>query len=184
MRDRGFEWLREQIEKEFDDILAHGGIVWPEMVPEGFGGYQSQPQPLGNGALLPVVSSGGNNAPQDSAWRETNVRTQKQAGYAAVTVQSGAGKSHRRSVARAGADCQHCRRRPGARHHRSEPAAGVHSAGPSGAVHAALNAAGLGESGANEIEDVITCPGAYSCNLGLTKTMNLGAALARIRPPL
>jgi len=54
MRDRGFEWLREQIEKEYADILAHGGIAWPEMVPEGFGGYQSRPQPLGNGALLPV----------------------------------------------------------------------------------------------------------------------------------
>jgi sulfite reductase beta subunit-like hemoprotein len=24
---------------------------------------------------------------------------------------------------------------------------------------------------------VVTCPGAYTCNLGLTKTMNLGAAL-------
>ena len=33
-------------------------------------------------------------------------------------------------------------------------------------------------AGAHEIEDVITCPGAYSCNLALTKSMNLGAALA------
>src|SRR5206468_5880524 len=32
-------------------------------------------------------------------------------------------------------------------------------------------------SGADEIDDIITCPGAYSCNLGLTKTMTLGAAL-------
>ena len=32
--------------------------------------------------------------------------------------------------------------------------------------------------GAHEIDDVITCPGAYSCNLALTKSMNLGAALA------
>ncbi len=32
-------------------------------------------------------------------------------------------------------------------------------------------------AGADQIEDVITCPGAYSCNLALTKTMNLGAAL-------
>ena len=35
----------------------------------------------------------------------------------------------------------------------------------------------LGRRGANQIEDVITCPGAYSCNLALTKSMNLGAAL-------
>ena len=31
-----------------------------------------------------------------------------------------------------------------------------------------------------QIEDVLTCPGAYTCNLGLTKTMNLGAALQEI----
>ena len=55
MRERGFEWLKEQIEKEYQDILANGGIAWPDMVPEGFGGYQSQPQPLGDGALLPVL---------------------------------------------------------------------------------------------------------------------------------
>jgi len=46
-------------------------------------------------------------------------------------------------------------------------------------VHAALNAVGVGKSGAHEIADVVTCPGAYTCNLGLTKTMNLGAALAQ-----
>jgi sulfite reductase beta subunit-like hemoprotein len=44
-------------------------------------------------------------------------------------------------------------------------------------VYAALGELGLNGSGAQEIEDVTTCPGAYSCNLGLTKSMNLGAAL-------
>ena len=44
-------------------------------------------------------------------------------------------------------------------------------------VYAALGEIGLGESGARRIVDVVTCPGAYSCNLALTKTMNLGAAL-------
>src|SRR4030095_128310 len=36
---------------------------------------------------------------------------------------------------------------------------------------------GPASAGANQIDDVLTCPGAYTCNLGLTKTMNLGAAL-------
>ena len=45
-------------------------------------------------------------------------------------------------------------------------------------VYAALRQIGLAEAGAHEIEDVTTCPGAYSCNLALTKSMNLGAALA------
>jgi sulfite reductase beta subunit-like hemoprotein len=44
-------------------------------------------------------------------------------------------------------------------------------------VYAALRLIGLAESGAHEIDDVLTCPGAYSCNLALTKSMNLGDAL-------
>ena len=40
-----------------------------------------------------------------------------------------------------------------------------------------LGALGLAHAGADRIEDVVTCPGAYTCNLGITKTMNLGAAL-------
>src|SRR3954463_1493628 len=57
LRERGFDWLRENIEKAYADILANGGIESPEMVPEGFGGYQSNPAPLGSGALLPVINA-------------------------------------------------------------------------------------------------------------------------------
>jgi sulfite reductase beta subunit-like hemoprotein len=39
---------------------------------------------------------------------------------------------------------------------------------------------GLGSAGASEIDDVITCPGAYSCNLGITKAMSLGEALQSV----
>jgi sulfite reductase beta subunit-like hemoprotein len=39
---------------------------------------------------------------------------------------------------------------------------------------------GLADSRANEVSDVTTCPGAYSCNLALTKAMGLGAALASV----
>ena len=45
-------------------------------------------------------------------------------------------------------------------------------------VYAALRLLGLADAGASEIDDVTTCPGAYSCNLALTKSMTLGAALA------
>src|SRR5215831_13983718 len=86
MRDRGFEWLKEQIDKAYADILANGGIEMPEMVPEGFGGYQSNPAPLGSGALLPVVNAAHTDNAKFDAWLETNVRQQKQTGYAAVTV--------------------------------------------------------------------------------------------------
>ena len=173
IRDRGFDWLRDEIEKEFANILANGGIAWPETVPEGFGGYQSRPQPLGNGALLPVV-----NGPQDSLWRRSNVRPQAgrlRRGHR----EGGTGQPHGRSVARAGGD-------------RDDRRATVWCVSPSSRIWCCptfpwpvwmpftrrSTRAGLGESGALEIQDVITCPGAYTCNLGLTKTMNLGAALA------
>src|ERR1022692_2961403 len=43
MRNRGLAWMKEQVAKEYDDILRSGGIEWPAIVPEGFGGYQSHP---------------------------------------------------------------------------------------------------------------------------------------------
>jgi sulfite reductase beta subunit-like hemoprotein len=46
-------------------------------------------------------------------------------------------------------------------------------------VYRELEAAGLGLPGARRIDDVVTCPGAYSCNLALTKAMTMGAALSR-----
>ncbi len=46
-------------------------------------------------------------------------------------------------------------------------------------VYAALKEINLAGAGAHELEDVTTCPGAYSCNLALTKSMNLGAALSQ-----
>ena len=45
-------------------------------------------------------------------------------------------------------------------------------------VYGALARLGLDKDRADEISDVVTCPGAYSCNLALTKSMGLGDALA------
>ncbi|MGA3019903.1 MAG: nitrite/sulfite reductase [Bryobacteraceae bacterium] len=174
MRERGFAWLKEQIDREFARILAHGGIAWPEIVPEGFGGYQSAPPPLGDGALLPIIGT----PHADTAWLSTNVALQKQTGYAAVTVKVPQGNltgEQLRALARIASTAGDGLVRvtieqnfllafiPLARLPR---------------VHAALAEAGLADSGARQIEDVVTCPGAYTCNLGLTKTMELGAALA------
>jgi sulfite reductase beta subunit-like hemoprotein len=175
MRERGFAWLKEQIEREFSHILAHGdGIPWPEIVPQGFGGYQSAPPPLGDGALLPVIG-----APQAGGdWLGTNVALQKQAGYAAVTVKVPQGNltgDQLRSLARIASTAGDGLVRVTIEQNfllAFVPLARLPR------VHAALAEAGLADSGARQIEDVVTCPGAYSCNLGLTKTMELGAALA------
>ena len=43
-----------------------------------------------------------------------------------------------------------------------------------------LAAAGFQIEGAGESTDVVTCPGATTCNVGLTRSMDLGAELARM----
>jgi sulfite reductase beta subunit-like hemoprotein len=177
MRERGFPWLRDEIEKEYADILANGGIATPEVVPEGFGGYQSNPQPLGAGALLPVVNrSASGNAAYDR-WLETNVEEQKQPGYAMVTVtvdQGNLTSAQMRGVAKLAADAGDGLIRIPVE---QNVLLGYIPLAHLPCVYAALEELNLHAPGANEIENVVTCPGAYSCNLALTKSMNLGAAM-------
>lgn len=180
VRERGFDWLKEQVEKEYDHILNHGGILPPAAVPEGFGGFCSQPPPLGAGTTLPVLEGNGRPDPEYERWLQTNVRRQKQPGYVTVTVRVDQGNlrsQQMRALARLAREAgdgflrltitqnvllafiaQHNLRR----------------------VYAALGEVGLAGAGVGEIEDITTCPGAYSCNLGLTKSMNLGAALQEL----
>jgi hypothetical protein len=126
--------------------------------------------------LLPVVGQPASGDAAYDTWLETNVKEQKQTGYAAVTVTVDQGNltgdqlrgwpSSRQPPATA---C--CARRSTRMWcsrlfrwlvcRRSMP-------------HCA-NSAWARRAG--QIDDVLTCPGAYTCNLGITKTMNLGAAL-------
>ena len=177
VRERGFAWLKEEIERQYQDILAHGGIAWPEMVPEGFGGYQSHPQPLGDGALLPVVNGNGSGSATYDRWLRTNVVEQQQTGYASVVVRVDQGNltsAQMRALARMASAAGDGLIRIAVNQNvvlSFVPLTNLPR------VYAALAEVSLAESGADEIEDVITCPGAYSCNLGLTKSMNLGAAV-------
>src|ERR1700686_3238321 len=72
LRERGFDWLKETIDRENQDILTNGGIPMPDEVPEGFGGFQSNPPALGTGTDLPIISSNAVD-PQFDEWLETNV---------------------------------------------------------------------------------------------------------------
>ena len=180
LRERGWDWVREQIEKEYADILANGGIATPEMVPERFGGFESKPQPLGNGALLPVVSANGTGDPAYDRWCQSNVRKQRQPGYAMITVRVDQGNltsAQIRGVAQIATQAGDGLIRVTIN---QNLILGFIPLGRLKGVYAALAGYGLHGAGAHEVEDVITCPGAYSCNLGLTKSMNLGAALQEV----
>jgi sulfite reductase beta subunit-like hemoprotein len=177
LRERGIEWLREQVEKEYQAILADGGIAWPERVPEGFGGYQSQPQPLGQGALLPVAGHSQTGDGEYDAWLATNVAEQKQTGYAAVTVRVEQGNLRApqlRELGRIAAVAGDGTLRVSIDQNLLLPFIPLARLPD---VHRALAAISLAAARARQIDDVVTCPGAYSCNLALTKSMNLGAAL-------
>ncbi|MDE3196557.1 MAG: nitrite/sulfite reductase [Acidobacteriota bacterium] len=177
LRERGFEWLKEQVDKEYADILENGGVPTPADVPEGFGGYSSNPQPLGQGSLLPVVNKSNSGDAGFDRWFEANVEEQKQTGYAMITVKVRRGNlssSQMREIAKiareAGDGCLRVTVE-------QNLVLGFVQLAFLPRVYAALNAIGLGEAGARQLNDVVTCPGAYSCNLALTKSMNLGDAL-------
>jgi sulfite reductase beta subunit-like hemoprotein len=178
VRERGFDWVREQVDLEYQDILQNGGIPTPASIPEGFGGFQAVEPPLGAGELLPVLENSTRSNPDYERWLDTNIREQKHPGYAVVTVKVPQGNltgDQMRGLARIAIDA-------GDGYLRftmdqnvvlgSIPLRNLKR------VYAALQAIDLAGGGAHEIDDIITCPGAYSCNLALTKSMNLGAALA------
>ncbi len=97
MRKRGFDWLRDAIEEQYQEIVAHGGIPMPTEVPANFGGFQPQPPPRGSGQFLPMY----NPSSDFQEWNETNVAPQKHAGLRHRDGAGAARQSDRRPVARA-----------------------------------------------------------------------------------
>jgi sulfite reductase beta subunit-like hemoprotein len=151
----------------------------PGEVPEGFGGFRSDPPALGTGEGLPIVGAQGPD-PEFDAWLETNVDEQLQPGYSIVTIRVPqgnltGGQMHAiADMARQTADGM-------VRFTMTQnillawvPVSQLKR------LYAALRMIGLADSGAREIRDIVTCPGAYSCNLALTKSMNLGEALGEM----
>jgi sulfite reductase beta subunit-like hemoprotein len=177
LRERGFEWLKDEVEKEYADIVANGGIPTPTSIPEGFGGFQENPQPVGNGALLPIVDEHRSTDVDFDKWLETNVTEQRQTGYALVTVRADQGNltgDQMRALAAISTDAGDGLLRFTID---QNVLLGFIPIANLGRVYAALQIAGLSKAGAHEIDDITTCPGAWTCNLGLTKSMTLGAAL-------
>jgi sulfite reductase beta subunit-like hemoprotein len=176
IRERGWDWFVEKVEEEYADILANRGVEIPDGVPEGFGGFQSSPAPLGNGASLPVLDD--TSDAEYDRWLSTNVRPQKQPGYRIVDIKTDQGNlisSQMRAmaeVARSSGD--------GIVRVDIDQNAMVAFIPESRLkrVYSFLKLHGLADAGVRELDDPVTCPGAYSCNLALTKTMNLGAALS------
>jgi len=175
MRTRGFEWLRDTIEEQYQDIVQNGGIAMPEEVPESFGGFRAEKPPLGSGAQLPVWEPA---STEFAEWRKTNANRQKQVNYNIVTVTTPQGNLTGEQM-RGLADIADNAGDGFLRFSMGQNVIfGWVQESALKKVYGALTSLGLAAGNADEISDPITCPGAYSCNLGLTKTMGLGAAIA------
>ena len=172
IRDRGWDWMKEAVEEDWAEIRRDGGLEWPEMVPENFGGFQSEPARPAPAVLPPVVNPNG----AFHRWSSSNTIPQKQAGLFAVVVRLDQGNLSGEQMRRLA-----CVSAAGDGLFRVSidqnlVMAGIPQERLPG-VWAALEQIGLGGAGAREITDVVTCPGAYSCNLALTKAMEMGSAL-------
>ncbi len=176
LRDRGWDWVKETIETEYAEILKGGGVAVSTAVPENFAGFQTVAPALGTGAELPIIGATSVD-PELDRWLATNVEEQKQTGYAIVTVRTTQGNlssEQMRGLARIARDAGDSYLRVSIMQNVYLAYIPVHNLRR---VYSALLTLGLAAGGAHEITDTLTCPGAYSCNLALTKSMNLGAAL-------
>jgi len=205
IRDIGFEVWRAEFEKELAALKAEGGPQLPfdpERPPvEAPPAWDRPPAPgVAEAATRTVAAEvrGPGIAPQSSRaltvrseeasrWLRTNVRSQKQDGYAIVTVTlplgdlTGAQMRLLADLALAYGDgtvrvtpdqdlmLRWVRRRD------------VRD------VHRRLEAGGLGLPDAGTLADVTSCPGAESCRLAVTQSRGLGKLLGdrlRERPDL
>ena len=129
--------------------------------------------------LAGAYSTNGHHA-ELPRWQESNVSIQKQEGYRVVTVKLPLGDIQAQQFHQLAAiSRKYAGGRARITHQQNLTLRWV----PERAVHDVwqeLLDIGLGDSGANEITDVVSCPGTDSCKLGITSSMGLGRAVGEV----
>ncbi len=138
--------------------------------------FDLTPEPIPtNGAKR--THSNGSRTPRFEAWLATNVKPQKQAGYATALVTLPIGdltSAQLRGLADVTERFAHGSIRiTVTQNFLLRWVADADLA----ALHDALTALGLGNPGAERVGDVIACPGADTCGLGITSSKGVGSAL-------
>ena len=169
LRAKGIEEFRRLVQEE----RAH--VSTP---PEVFTAPSLVAQPLvqiGQPAV-PVLHA----APEFEHWLATNAMPQRQPGYYALWIKLAAGGVTSAQL-RGLADVLDAHRLPGARIAILQnfvvpwvPRANA------AAIHEQLDALGLAAPGARTIADVTGCPGATTCNLGITRSLTLAEELSNL----
>jgi sulfite reductase (ferredoxin) len=169
-RKMGREKFQAALREEFAAVKARGGTALDLAVVE--------PAPVAAPSDdAPDADAGHPRGPGYLAWRAANTFTQDQPGYTAVITRLALGHVTAHQLRELARICvqygegsmrttidQNLALRFVA--HRKLPA-----------LHAELEALGLAKPGASTVSDVTTCPGAESCNLAVTASRQVGAAI-------
>ena len=202
IREMGWDAFQAEVEQQLAALRSSGEASLPfdpEAPPEAplplwrqrpepaeeLADWATRLEPRGPGIVPPVPSA----APEArfDEWRRTNVRPQKQDGYAAVTIRLILGDltaGQLRVLA-------HLAEAFGSGEVRTSVDQNfilpwVHT-GALAELFGRLSVTGLGRSGAGTAADVTSCPGAESCRLAVTQSRGLGAELTEFldgRPDL
>ena len=189
----GFEEFKRRWEAAYEAMgharSDHGPIRLLE--------YEDRPVPLimpasvkasreSNGDGQVHAQGNGNSADHDApceVWKRTNVVMQKQPGYAACVIKLQMGditSSQMNAVADLAEEYANGNLRTTINQNliiRWVPESRVND------LYHDLASLGLGDPGAELVEDIIACPGTDTCGLGITSSKGLARAMAEIFPP-
>jgi sulfite reductase beta subunit-like hemoprotein len=170
LAEKGFEWFQNQILSR----VAERGIN----VEEGLSFHPELPKHNGNGnghGLVQIAPLGADQ--EGKSWLQTNVWPQKQEDLAAVWVKLESGAittAQFYQLADLSLTFGDGTIRTSATQNVLLPNVPTVNLQ---ALHKGLIAAGLSAEGVHDIADVVSCPGAETCNLGITKSRNLAEVL-------
>ncbi len=165
----GIEAFRAEVEEELEGEWAEADFdptPLMELSPE----LEEDPPPL-----VPVPDE--DESAEFLSWKESNVIPQAQEGYNAVFVTLPLGDIQSDQF---GALADIARNYAGGRLRTTAEQNLLYRWVPEGHLHAmwsALERIGLSEDGANQITDVVACPGTDSCKMGITSSMGVAIAL-------
>ena len=165
----GIDEFRLQVEKEMEGEWAQKSF---DPTPILFIEDESKDAPNLNGDYISAESN-----PRFEKWLESNVTAQKQKGYNVATVKLPLGDVSSNQFHQL-ADIS--RKYAGGRMRLTHQQNIAFRWVPQEALYEVwknLDEIELGEPGAHEVTDIVSCPGTDSCKLGITSSMGLGSAL-------
>jgi sulfite reductase (ferredoxin) len=177
LAEKGFEWFQNEI---LTRVAARGvnieeALSFHAEAPSNHNGNGN-----GNGhhkALVQIAPVGASPEESIAPWFETNVWQQKQPNLAAAWVKLPSGAittAQFYQLADLAFTYGDGTLRTSANQNVLLPNVPLANLKP---LHEGLAAAGLDAAGVHDIADVVSCPGAETCNLGITKSRNLADVL-------